>query len=223
MKVESIEDLERQVGRFAECARGCANVGRCAGVEADAKLGVVPRGVFFERGHNKWPARGWVVVGLNPGKASKRERNAILSGSCPAEYWTDYVKDVHGYYTRIRECIRAVSPVGPIIWTELVKCQSEPSMALPPSTVRTCFYRHLRRELKAYPANWIVVAVGKVAFSHLVLGESSRAVIGITHPTGAYGNKFKEAAAAIKSTLRAACKNPRLRLVEWAPAWEGQG
>ena len=85
--------------------------------------------------------------------------------------------------------VHALELKGPVLWTELVKCQSEPEVKeLPVQTLRTCSGEFLRRELERLPENWPLFGVGWEAYKALAYLFSARTVIGVPHPTGSYGH-----------------------------------
>jgi hypothetical protein len=164
----------------------------CSGVRRDQSAGCLPRCLVFERA-NRPGDRGSAIVGINPGRASREEEafyraRAGAYESVVAWFATLGVK--HPYYTRLRRLADQCGLSGPILWTELAKCENEPALKglLPLSTLRECTGRFLNRELALLPPHWPVLAVGAEAFKALAYLYPKRTVIGVPHPTGAYGH-----------------------------------
>jgi hypothetical protein len=184
--------------RMARCER------KCEGVKCDAVGGVPPRCLVLEDRDDT--QTGCVVVGLNPGQAKPDERNYLRAAVCKyeayAEFWRKNLRDEYIYYTRLRQLVARIGLKGPLLWTELVKCQSaevqgangEARKPPPPvGTVRTCVSNYLGKELEAVPAGWPIIAVGRAAFGIVPYLFATRAVIGVPHAAGAWGRAFEEA------------------------------
>jgi hypothetical protein len=137
---------------------------------------------------------GAIVCGLNPGKSRKKDQEEEYhvkhrSYESVVTFWHDKGYD-HPYHRKLRQLVRALNLAGPILWTDTVKCQGPGFSHLRfPNTVRCCVPRYLRRELKACPADWIAVAVGRDAFATFGLECPGRFVLGVPHPTGRYSAK----------------------------------
>jgi hypothetical protein len=81
---------------------------------------------------------------------------------------------------------------GPILWTELVKCENKTKGILPPlQTFRKCINIFLNEELEAVPEAWPLLAVGRETYKALAYIYSSKTIIGIPHPTSSRGH-FQE-------------------------------
>jgi hypothetical protein len=144
---------------------------------------------------------GCVVVGLNPGKATDPER-AYYRGQIPLSYASveqlffrgtaspSYMNPIGGipYHKRLRKFVRDLGINGPILWTDVAKCENDPKVTLLPiQTLRVCADRFLKDELSAVPPDWPIIAVGQVAFNAVTYLATQRAVIGVPHPTGSRG------------------------------------
>jgi hypothetical protein len=179
----------------------------CVGIECDQRKGVLPRCLYYEPGCTS--TRGCAVIGINPGQAKRDQiehyRTAGGTYEATVQYWEQRIKLRHPYYMRTRKLLRSLGLNGPVLWSELAKCQRESGKkGLPPlGTLRTCAGRFLREELALIP-DWPLVALGREAFKALAYLYPTRTVIGVPHPTGAYGNKL--AALCCASELR---KNKR--------------
>jgi hypothetical protein len=136
--------------------------------------------------------QGSVVIGLNPGRSTTFERHYYLERGCTftaVGNWFDKHGRKHPYYVRLRGLLDSLGLDGPILWTELAKCETRKSVKeLPLQTFRTCTDAFLRRELEPFPKGWPLVAVGKEAFKGLAYLFPTRTVIGVPHPTGSRGH-----------------------------------
>ena len=132
-------------------------------------------------------------MGLNPAPAESAEKRYYRThGSSYASTVTflranaPYIK----YYKRLAPFVRALNVSGSIHWTELAKCELKPGVRSPnPQMLSNCARAYLSNELAALPT-WPVIAVGRTAFNALSLMCPGRAVVGIPHPTGAWGRAF---------------------------------
>ena len=164
----------------------------CAGIRCDQSAGIPPRGLIFEFG-GRASGRGSAVIGINPGHARPREIKSYLTNGTQYEvvlkYWQDIIT-AFPYYTKIRRFLDQVGLRGPILWSELAKCENAAgSLGLPPlKTLRTCTGRFLNRELELIPKSWPLIGLGGEAFKALAYLYPSRTVIGLPHPTGSYGH-----------------------------------
>lgn len=186
-----MREIEAEVARIGRRMVKCS-VG-CPGIECNQRKGVLPRCLFWECG--RVVTSGCAVIGINPGRAKPDQmeyyRKVGATYKATVQYWEHNIKTRHPYYVRTRDLIRSLGLNGPILWSELAKCQTEPGMdGLPPlETLRTCSGRFLQKELAMIP-RWPLVGLGREAFKALAYLYPNRTVIGVPHPTGAYGNKF---------------------------------
>ena len=166
---------------------------------------------------------GCVIIGSNPGRSTEVERahyiNYIKSSStglsynATLEYWPKIANIP--YFARLRAFVNSFGIEGPILWSDLVKCECNinPEIArpssLPAQTLRTCVHRYLQRELELPPIEWPIIAVGLVAFNALSsLVPPGRAIIGVPHPTGSFGHAAKLIKSSAKvHAAKAAIKN----------------
>jgi hypothetical protein len=163
----------------------------CSGVANRPEEGILPRCLIVERGSAQ--GRGALVSGINPARSKEQER-AFYRRSGPSyeavvEHWHEKISPI-AYYERLRAFLRDVGVSGPIVWTDLAKCENAPDQEglLPLQTLRTCTGRHLTKELAALPEGWPLVAVGTEAYKALAYLEPGRTVLGIPHPTGSHGH-----------------------------------
>jgi len=142
---------------------------------------------------------GVVVIGSSPGTASNWEKMAYAEAEVDPQIigdqaalqifeaidhvcWERVTAHVHPYYVTIRHFIRAVGYVGPIYWTEAVKCQGSHGR----STKRSCALG-LNDEIEERPG-WAIFFVGGAAFEAYdqlnpkLLGN--RVVMRLPHPSG---------------------------------------
>lgn len=178
----------RKIGRElvmcdAPCERVCRN-------QAD---GVLPRGLILEE-DGRTDGIGCMVIGINPGRASVEERKFYRSQGSTYEsvvaWWASEIRSTHPYYTRLRGFLDQVKLTGPILWTEVAKCENDPAVrgVLSPLTLDARMGRFLDRELSELPLKWPLIAVGKATFRALVFRRLDRTVIGVPHPTGSRGH-----------------------------------
>lgn len=164
----------------------------CEGIYLEPSKGVLPRVLALEY-EDRSGLQGCVALGINPGAGSEHEQSWHLEHGNTyegmLEFFTEFRMHVHQYYLRTRRFINACGISGPILWTELVKCQNSKGVkGVPPlSTLRTCVHLYLVEEMAAVPENWPIIAIGKEPFRLASMIFPSRTVIGIPHPTGAYG------------------------------------
>src|SRR3989338_2121986 len=161
----------------------------------DPKRGIVPRCLIYEDENRNLSRRGSVIVGINPGQSNEPEREFYkkTGASYPATitYWDDRIKKLR-YYVHGRAFVDALKLRGPILWTELVKCESQPGIReLSVQTIRDSINRYLFKELEAIPGDWLLIAVGGEAFKILSYHFPDRIVIGIPHITSARGQFHK--------------------------------
>jgi hypothetical protein len=163
----------------------------CAGIWQDRKIGVLPRCLILERPNSE--GRGCLVAGLNPGTSSPGERNFYIQHDVSYDtlkhYWQSSVAQIP-YYSKLRRLIGSIGLTGPIVWSDLAKCENPLGVKnqLPPlQTLRHCTQRFLFRELELIPLEWPVLGIGWEAYRALAYRVPRRAVVGIPHPTGAWG------------------------------------
>jgi hypothetical protein len=163
----------------------------CPGIALNHSEGILPRCLILET-EGRAEGKGSVIVGINPGRSKAHERDFYrLNGQTYEQeirYWQEYIAR-HPYYRRLRNFADGIGFNGPILWTELVKCENvSAESGLPPlQTFRTCTETYLQRELQAVPHDWALIAVGTESYKALAYMFASRAVIGVPHPTGSRG------------------------------------
>ena len=166
---------------------------KCAGISCEQSRGMLPRCLILESA-DKSREGGCVIVGLNPGHANAAEiayyQKVGATYEATVQYWRDHIA-ARSYYKRLRELIKSFNINGPILWTELAKCENaagEKYQSL--KALRVCSGKFLTDELKAIPAEWPLFGVSNETYKALAYLFPDRTLIGVPHPTGAYGKQF---------------------------------
>lgn len=171
--------------RVVECESSCTEI------LCDRPNGIPPRCLILE---SRSGEKGCAIVGLNPGKARPAEINYYKKHSTTYTVISDYwnLKISHcKYYEKLRILVTSFGFNGPILWTELAKCQNSPKVKFPSlRALRTCTGRFLTSELEAIPAAWPLFAIGREAYTALAYRYPEKTVIGVPHVTGARGDMF---------------------------------
>lgn len=180
------------VGSIEDLAQGISTCQiRCAGIACDAVGGRPPRGLLLEE-RGRSGRRRVVVVGLNPGRARASER-ALLRGQARPypiwrQYWEEHHRDHHPYFTGVRALLDQAGESGPILWTDVAKCESATGAPAPPiETLSVCAQRYLQYELFLVP-DWPLLALGRATYAALLFAFPARAILGVPHPSGAGPN-----------------------------------
>ncbi len=184
-----MKDLEKSIVKIGGQMVACKQ--RCAGISCHQKNGVLPRCLILE---SRPGSGGCAVVGINPGRAKRAEvayyKKEGGTYDATVRYWQQQIT-LRPYYERLRKLTGSFGLNGPILWTELAKCENAHGTKFPPlQTLRACTGRFLTKELEAIPRKWPLIAIGKEAYRALAYLYPSRSVIGVPHPTGAYGDQF---------------------------------
>lgn len=163
-----------------------------ADLVCDPKRGILPRCLIYETEGRKASERGCVIVGLNPGRSSKGERAYYRNNGAAYETvvipWQNKRIKEHPYYKKLRAFVSDLGIKGPILWTELVKCESKEGTSLSVRTIRDDIHRYLLKEIQHIPKSWPLVGAGRRAYEILSFSFPERAVVGVPHPTGSYGH-----------------------------------
>jgi len=160
----------------------------CEGIVNNPSEGIPPRCLIFEERPGK---KGAIIVGLNPGKAKIKEKNYYIDKGASyqiiVDYWDVKISNLK-YYSNLRALLNKFEIDGPILWSDLVKCQcSKKNGVIPIQTMRNCINKFLRKEIELFP-DYTIVGVGNNAFEFCALSFPEHFVIGVPHPTGSYGN-----------------------------------
>jgi len=153
----------------------------CDGIKNNPTIGVIPRGLVLEE---RKGGRTCAVVGLNPGKCKKAERDYYLSKgirySSIVDYFMSNLRD-GSYYGRNKEVINLLRFDGDILWTDLIKCEcSGKNGTLPIQTIRVCVNTFLRQEIMLFKCSTIF-ALGNKAFNFCALSFPNHYVICVPH------------------------------------------
>ncbi len=108
-------------------------VDSCVGIWQDQSEGILPRSLFLER--PEATGRGCLAVGLNPGTSSARERDFYRNSGITYDRVKAYRSSIANipYLVRARSIIDQLGLSGPIIWSNLAKCENESGRkGLPP-------------------------------------------------------------------------------------------
>ena len=185
---------EKRIEKIGEKLVSCRL--RCPGIQIKRSKGIIPRGLILERKPGK---NSCIVVGLNPGKCGKREREHLKLGKFTYQSFRAYfdadeplgsqkrmLRNVP-YFKKARNFITdELKFDGDILWTNLAKCECEGrNGVVPVQTLRVCINRFLRSEIEAFECDNIV-ALGNEAFDFCALSFPERFVIGVVHPAS-YG------------------------------------
>lgn len=181
-----MSSLEEVIDELGKELVACGD--NCAGIWLDPSKGLLPRSLFLERPEAM--GRGCLAVGLNPGTSSARERAFYLESEISYDRVKVYRTSIAAipYLARARSIIDQLGLGGPILWSNLAKCENESGRKrLPPlQTLRHCTRQFLTRELAATPTAWAVLGIGWEAYRALAYLVPQRSVIGIPHPTGGF-------------------------------------
>lgn len=186
----SVLQLKAGIHEIGNRLVGCGY--HCPGIVNDPENGILPRCLVLET-DGRTNRRGSVVVGMNPGRAPAHERAWHKSQGTTYDdvvgYWNRYVGFKHRYYIRLRNLANQLGLSGPLLWTELAKCENAVGVRTPPlQTFRLCTSEFLNAELRLSPEDWPLIGVGGEAYKALAYLYPNRAVIGVPHPTGSWGH-----------------------------------
>lgn len=212
MENNKLNDLKEEIDKLGERLVNCSK--KCQGIlEKDPERGIIPRCLFLDT-EERTGEKGAIVVGINPGssekpKKGKNERyyykSAWKENPTAKILWEKWkwafqhektkgemrsIKS-HPYHKKIIDMLNLLDYKGPILWTELVKCEcleGKHFNDIPVQTKRECIHRFLKKEIETCPKNYTLFTVGNMAFEFCSLRFPERLVIGIPHPTGSYGH-----------------------------------
>jgi len=128
-------ELEKEIRRIGEALVNCSN--NCAGVVNDKSKGILPRCLVLEV-NNRKKSRGAIIVGINPGHAKEWERREFRSDptyDALLDCWNK--NEIHPYRRRLSHFIKEMGFSGPILWTNLAKCETEKNRRIP---LRPCVF-----------------------------------------------------------------------------------
>jgi hypothetical protein len=191
-KLNKIEKKIRRIGKkMVKCRK------QCKGVTHNLKEGIIPRCLWFDT-YKKKNNKGCIVVGINPGIPKNKDAQLFFKNEVTLydkqvkwlKNLTYPYKGTSNYYTKLVNFIRKLLKIkGPILWTELVKCQlKRKGGKLLKDTIRICMKKFLKKELEIIPRKWPIIAIGSKSYQEIQ--DSNHLVIGIPHSTGPYANKL---------------------------------
>ena len=178
---------------------------RCAGICNKPEEGILPRCLIYQ-GKNGNEDKGVVIVGLNPGHASKKEKDFYQNNNSYEEvkaWWNQQFAQDTGnepngghYYSKLRYLANRLGLNGPILWTEVVHCENENGTGgltfnKFPQTFRACMRDYLLKEMERVPSTWKVIAVTREAYSVARCLFLDHGVIGVPHPRS-QGQEFQK-------------------------------
>ena len=184
MLAQRIDEIGRNM---AACRR------HCDGIHLDPDRGILPRALRLEE-EGRSGNRGSVALGVNPGRGDAAEQSYYLQHGSTYDamvaFWEEHRRFSHRYMIRTRGFIDAIGLDGPILWTELVKCQNPSgTKGTPPlSTLRACVHQYLMHEIAAVPLDWPIISLGREPHRISALMFPTRTIIGVPHPTGSFGH-----------------------------------
>jgi hypothetical protein len=175
----------------------------CEGISLDASSGILPRCLFFEAPDSQ--QRGCAVIGLNPGQSKEKERSFYLQEGQTYQqtitFWEQRKSNIR-YYKRLKDFVKKLGLEGPILWTELVKCENMPPSKKPLiKTISICTHTYLSKELEHLPKEWPLIGIGKDSFNLLSFLYPERAILGVPHPTGSRGQFSKILSLPLNNVL----------------------
>lgn len=150
----------------------------CESINNNPTLGIIPRCLIIENRHGK----NCIVVGLNPGKCKKKERDYYLNRGIKYESLSGYFLESNlknrPYFKRTRDLITMLGFDGDILWTDLAKCEClGKNGKISIQTLRVCINRFLRKEIKYFKCSTIF-ALGNVAFDFCALSFPDHFIVG---------------------------------------------
>jgi hypothetical protein len=188
--------------RLVSCTINCVDISNIP------SQGIIPRALFLEEKNRKGEI-GCVMVGINPGPCAinSPEANYYLKNGVNYNSVVGYFQEcgsVYKYYRHLRDFINCMGLTGPILWTELVKCQcASGTKHLSLNTSRICANEYLKKEIDIVPENWPIIAAGSEPYNLLKYIFLTRPVLGIPHTNtrGEFPNMF-EGKGRTKFTLK---------------------
>lgn len=175
---------------------------KCKGIVNKPSKGITPRCLIYEKRISN--QAGAIIVGINPGKCGEEERKYYrknYSYNILLNYWDLKIKNL-AYYKKSRRIITELGFKGDILWTDLAKCECKGKNGdVPVQTLRICIDRFLDKEIKSLPDSFVIIALGNIAFNFCALRFPNYFVVGLPHPTGAWGT-YKRLMDNIKSNKK---------------------
>ena len=187
-----LSEINLEIHKIGQNMVNCSN--KCPGTAYNPQEGFLPRCLILEI-DDRALAGGTAIVGINPGNSNSHERSYYIKNGKSydkvEEYWKNHIQK-RKYYSWLKRFADQLGFSGPILWTELMKCENAERGKMPPlQTFRVCTKTFLSVEPGLIPDDWPLIAVGGEVYKALAYRFPNRIVIGIPHITGAYGYFFK--------------------------------
>lgn len=194
--------------KLINCNRNCDGINN-----KERDNGIIPRCLIYEE-EDREGDNGSILIGINPTKSREEEKTFYLRNGITYENVFKYWKDHNNtrYYKDIRNLLNSIGLNGPILWTELVKCENLGSKLPPLQTFRFCSNEFLKKELEFMPPSWPIIALGKFTYNAVSFLFPERNTIGVPHPTGSFGHfsklfkNSKEKAEGLKEGVKGECE-----------------
>lgn len=184
-KMQKIENRIYMLGKkLVRCDENCKDTTR-----EDWRI---PRCLTLET-ENRKGEKGVIIIGINPGHANTQERQFFKNHGGTYDAWKErfnhYSKRKIAYFERSRRLADELGFSGPILWTDLAKCELKDGNTYPSAqTLRICISNFLEKELKILPS-YPIIALGNNVFNFCSLRFPERLVIGVPHPSGKWSIK----------------------------------
>jgi hypothetical protein len=184
---EFIHALNRLGDAMTDCQFGEGKP--CDGIQYRRNEGIIPRCLFFDENDCTGTERITIVVGLNPGEAKTKEKNALKGvktyEAAMAYFKKDYYNDV--FYSRSKTLLTETGLNGPILWTEVAKCQGK---FITKETMAFCASHYLMKEVSLAQKHFdevVIIALAKGVYDPLIFLLPNSKVMGVPHPTSSRG------------------------------------
>ncbi len=185
MKQEIFSQINNLGNELVKCSLNCS------GIDNLKREGKIPRCINLEFEHRNPNGQGVIIAGMNPGKAQKKEMRIYIENDGSYESHKNFMKEYilkngkNRYHDEIREIVNILGFDGLILWSEIVKCQSQKGVKqLDVQTIRNCVHRFFKKEIELFKG-FPILAIGNESFRTCSLLFPDRQIIGIEHPSGA--------------------------------------
>ena len=181
-----MNDIESKINVIGERMMNDPHWASFADIEYSPERGIMPRCLYYEKSSES--QNGIIIVGLNPGRARQAEMDHFIedrSYQSAVRCWSKNLYGFKKFFKPLRDLVHASGITGPILWTELIHCQSSPQIRMPSiQTIRYSVNTYLKDEVALMPDAPIIAVGGKV-FEPLSYLFFNRKIIGVPHPSGA--------------------------------------
>ncbi|GMA64212.1 hypothetical protein NZD89_02505 [Alicyclobacillus fastidiosus] len=192
----SVSQIEEEIERIANEMIYCNH--QCSGEDIVCNLstGQIPRCLYFEHENRNSNSPGIVVIGMNPGWSDVDEQDdykkwlsqkALSYKNLLNRFESEGFGEVGKFYPPIRTILKHLQLDGPILWTEVAKCESQKrdektKVPLKRRTTSICSRLYLSREIQVIPEDWLFLAVGLDAYETVLPLSPRNPLIGCYHP-----------------------------------------